>query len=46
LAASGKYPIEKMVSSVIDIDDVVTKGFDVLIDPKGDQMKVLVQVNK
>ncbi len=46
IAASGKYPIEKMVSSVIDIDDVVTKGFDVLIDPKGDQMKVLVQINK
>ncbi len=46
LASSGKYPIEKVVTSTIDIDDVVTKGFDVLVDPKGDQMKVLVQVNK
>ena len=46
LAASGKYPIEKLVSNVINIDDVVTKGFEVLIDPKGDQMKVLVQVKK
>ena len=46
LAATGKYPIEKMISNVIGIDDVVTKGFDVLIDPKGDQMKVLVKVKK
>ena len=37
---------EKMISNVIGIDDVVTKGFDVLIDPKGDQMKVLVKVKK
>ena len=44
LAASGKYPIEKLVTSVIGIDECVTKGFDVLIDPKGDQMKVLVKV--
>jgi len=46
LAAAGKYPIEKMISNVIDIDDVVTKGFDVLIDTKGEQMKVLVKVKK
>ena len=35
-----------MISNVIGIDDVVTKGFDVLINPKGDQMKVLVKVKK
>jgi len=46
MVASGKYPIEKMISSVLNIDDVVTKGFDVLIDPKGDQMKVLVKVKQ
>jgi len=45
LAASGRYPIEKVVSSVIELDDVVTKGFDVLIDPNGNQMKVLTKVN-
>lgn len=44
LAASGKYPIEKIVTSVIDLDDVVAKAFDVLLDPNGDQMKVLVKV--
>lgn len=46
LVASGKYPIEKIVTSVIGIQDVVTKGFDVLIDPEGDQMKVLVKVKE
>jgi (R,R)-butanediol dehydrogenase/meso-butanediol dehydrogenase/diacetyl reductase len=46
LAASGKYPIEKMVTAVIDIDDVVEKGFEVLTNPNGDQMKVLVKVKK
>jgi (R,R)-butanediol dehydrogenase/meso-butanediol dehydrogenase/diacetyl reductase len=45
MAASGRYPIEKVVSSVIELDDVVTKGFDVLIDPNGNQMKVLTKVN-
>lgn len=46
LVASGKYPIEKVVTSVIDLDDVVAKGFEVLLDPNGDQMKVLVKVNE
>jgi (R,R)-butanediol dehydrogenase/meso-butanediol dehydrogenase/diacetyl reductase len=45
MAASGRYPIEKVVSSVIELDDVVKKGFDVLIDPNGNQMKVLTKVN-
>jgi (R,R)-butanediol dehydrogenase/meso-butanediol dehydrogenase/diacetyl reductase len=46
LVASGKYPVEKVISSIIDISDAVTKGFDVLIDPKGNQMKVLVKVKQ
>jgi (R,R)-butanediol dehydrogenase / meso-butanediol dehydrogenase / diacetyl reductase len=43
LVASGKYPIEKIVTSRIKLEDVVTKGFDVLIDPVGDQLKILVE---
>jgi len=46
LAATGKYPIEKVVTATIDIDDVVAKGFEVLTNPNGDQMKVLVKVKK
>jgi (R,R)-butanediol dehydrogenase / meso-butanediol dehydrogenase / diacetyl reductase len=43
LVASGKYPVGKVVTAQLDLADVVTKGFDVLIDPMGDQLKVLVQ---
>lgn len=43
LVASGKFPIRKAVTSTIDLGDVVTKGFDVLVDPNGDQLKVLVK---
>lgn len=45
LAASGKYPVEKIVTSVIELDEVVPKAFEVLLDPNGNQMKVLVKVN-
>jgi (R,R)-butanediol dehydrogenase / meso-butanediol dehydrogenase / diacetyl reductase len=43
LIASGKYPVAKAVTTNIALADVVTKGFDVLVDPMGDQLKVLVQ---
>jgi (R,R)-butanediol dehydrogenase/meso-butanediol dehydrogenase/diacetyl reductase len=42
LVAAGKFPVEKAVTATIDLPDVVTKGFDVLVDPTGDQLKVLV----
>lgn len=42
LVASGKYPVGKAVTSVINLPDVVKSGFDVLVDPSGDQLKVLV----
>ncbi|MFM8896243.1 MAG: 2,3-butanediol dehydrogenase [Actinomycetales bacterium] len=42
LVAAGKFPVEKAITAVIDLPDVVTKGFDVLVDPSGDQLKVLV----
>jgi (R,R)-butanediol dehydrogenase/meso-butanediol dehydrogenase/diacetyl reductase len=41
LIASGKYPVGKAVTAQISLPDVVTKGFDVLVDPRGDQLKVL-----
>jgi (R,R)-butanediol dehydrogenase / meso-butanediol dehydrogenase / diacetyl reductase len=43
LIASGKYPVSKAVTAQLDLADVVTKGFDVLVDPMGDQLKVLVR---
>jgi (R,R)-butanediol dehydrogenase/meso-butanediol dehydrogenase/diacetyl reductase len=41
LIATGRYPVAKAVTARIALDDVVTKGFDVLVDPRGDQLKVL-----
>ncbi|HET7399081.1 MAG TPA: alcohol dehydrogenase catalytic domain-containing protein [Intrasporangium sp.] len=43
MVASGQYPVGKAVTSQIPLDDVVTQGFDTLIDPQGDQLKVLVR---
>jgi (R,R)-butanediol dehydrogenase/meso-butanediol dehydrogenase/diacetyl reductase len=41
LIASGKYPVGKAVTARIPLEDVVSRGFDVLVDPRGDQLKVL-----
>ena len=43
LVAAGKYPVSKVVTTTIALPDVVTAGFDVLVDPTGDQLKVLVK---
>ncbi|MEV4171267.1 2,3-butanediol dehydrogenase [Nonomuraea sp. NPDC049709] len=43
MVASGAYPVGKAVTARIPLGDVVTKGFDTLIDPQGDQLKVLVR---
>jgi (R,R)-butanediol dehydrogenase/meso-butanediol dehydrogenase/diacetyl reductase len=42
LVAAGKFPVAKAVTTTIPLVDVVTLGFDVLVDPRGDQLKVLV----
>lgn len=43
LIGQGGLPVEKAVSAQIDIADTVTAGFDALLDPSGDQVKVLIQ---
>jgi (R,R)-butanediol dehydrogenase / meso-butanediol dehydrogenase / diacetyl reductase len=40
--ARGTYPVERVVTSKIALSDVVADGFDALVDPGGDQIKVLV----
>ncbi len=42
LIASGRYPVERVVTGQIGLADVVSRGFEVLIDPTGDQTKILV----
>ena len=41
LIASQKYPVQKVVTAQIPLEKVVSQGFDVLVDPQGDQLKVL-----
>ena len=43
LLATGQYPVAKAVTAQIPLDDVVSRGFEPLIDPQGDQLKVLVR---
>jgi (R,R)-butanediol dehydrogenase/meso-butanediol dehydrogenase/diacetyl reductase len=42
LIASGRFPVEKVVTAKIAIDDIVENGFETLLSPSGDQVKVLV----
>ena len=42
MVATGRYPVAKAVTAQIDLGNVVTKGFDILVDPQGDELKVLV----
>lgn len=43
LIASGRMPVEKVLTSVTDIDSAVLDGYGKLIDPDGDQVKVLIE---
>ncbi|WP_328812743.1 2,3-butanediol dehydrogenase [Rhodococcus sp. NBC_00297] len=44
LVASGRFPVEKVVSEIIDVENIVAGGFDRLLDPEGDAQKLLVRV--
>ncbi|WP_182086350.1 2,3-butanediol dehydrogenase [Aureimonas sp. ME7] len=44
MIASGRFPVERIVTATIQPEDVVEKGFEALLDPSGRNMKVLVQV--
>lgn len=43
LISSGRYPVEKVLTAQIAMADVVSAGFETLLSPTGDQVKVLVQ---
>jgi (R,R)-butanediol dehydrogenase/meso-butanediol dehydrogenase/diacetyl reductase len=41
--ASGAFPVERIVSDRIQLGDTVDSGFEALLDPEGDQIKILVE---
>jgi (R,R)-butanediol dehydrogenase/meso-butanediol dehydrogenase/diacetyl reductase len=45
LIQSGVFPVERVVTTQIAMDATVPDGFDVLIDPDGSAIKILVDVS-
>ena len=43
MVAAGDFPIEKVITARIDAADVVDKGFEALLDPGGNHLKIVVQ---
>ena len=46
LVATGRWPVDGVVSSVIPLVDVVQGGFNSLIKRGGGDVKALIEVNK
>ncbi len=44
MIGSGDFPVEKIVTSVVALEDTITRGFAPLLDPAGDELKVLLRV--
>ena len=43
LIARGRLPVEKVVTAQVPMADIVERGFEMLLSPTGDQVKVLVE---
>ena len=43
--SSGRLPVEKIVTGRIEPEVIVEKGFRSLLNPSGQEMKVLVNMN-
>ncbi|MGY9048394.1 hypothetical protein P775_11590 [Puniceibacterium antarcticum] len=42
MIAVGAFPVEKVITARIAAEDVVAKGFEALLDPTGQHLKILV----
>jgi (R,R)-butanediol dehydrogenase/meso-butanediol dehydrogenase/diacetyl reductase len=45
MIASGQFPVEKIVTSVVPLEDALPLGFERLLDPAGQELKVLLRVD-
>ena len=43
MIAADTFPVEKVITARIDAKDVVEKGFEALLDPAGEHLKILVR---
>lgn len=46
MISSGLLPASKVVTKKITLDQAVTQGFDVLLDPAGKHLKILIDLTK
>lgn len=46
LISSGLLPASKVVTRRITLDDAVTDGFDALLDPAGEHLKILIDLTR
>lgn len=44
LIATGRIPAKRIVTKKVSLDDAVADGFDALLDPAGEQMKILIDL--
>jgi (R,R)-butanediol dehydrogenase/meso-butanediol dehydrogenase/diacetyl reductase len=44
LVAAGRFPVERVISSVVPLESAVTQGFDQLITRGSGEVKVLIEV--
>lgn len=44
LIAGGNFPVEKIVTGRVTLDDAITKGFDELVKPGSSHLKILIKV--
>jgi (R,R)-butanediol dehydrogenase/meso-butanediol dehydrogenase/diacetyl reductase len=44
LIRSGAFPVERVITSRVGMGDTVAGGFDALVDPRGSELKILVEV--
>jgi (R,R)-butanediol dehydrogenase/meso-butanediol dehydrogenase/diacetyl reductase len=44
LVATGRYPVEKILSGTVGFDDGLPSVFERLLDPAGDELKVLIEI--
>jgi (R,R)-butanediol dehydrogenase/meso-butanediol dehydrogenase/diacetyl reductase len=43
MIAAGIYPAEKIITADIALGDVVSQGFEALLDPAGQHLKIVVR---
>jgi (R,R)-butanediol dehydrogenase/meso-butanediol dehydrogenase/diacetyl reductase len=43
LIARGRFAVERVVTAKVAMEDIVEKGFETLLSPTGDQVKILIK---